>query len=1359
MKQHLAWVMGAACLACAVAGSAGTIAPVSRSAADSVFSSANGASDASRQHAVSADGNRVVFVSSATNIIPGQSDLNGQADAFLLDRTTGIVVLLTHRLNSATTTGNGTAIGPVINADGTHVAFLSTATNLTSDDLPADGSGRLFVYDIAADTLTWVDRRMSDPSFLAPADSGGPHFSKNGRYLVFGSSATDLVTDQDDANNSFDVFLYDTLMQSLRLVSHTSSFFSTSSTGNGGSGAASIDDSGRYIVYSSAASNLVQGQNDANGGDDIFLFDRDAPDNSATRLVSHSSASATVAADGTSDNPAISLDGSTVAFTTQGTNLVAGVSDSNSDSDVYVYDRASTALTLVSHSVAGNLTTSGEFSGNPTLSPDGRYVVHTSSSANVLAGQIDASKTDDLFLFDRTTSALSLLSHKTGAPSTAGAAETKFGFFSRDGAHIVLVSRADNLVAGQNDTNNDNDPLLGDDVYLADPANPGADLRLLSHAAGLPAVAGKRMSYTPAASTDASLVVYVSQSDELPSDAPDANAATDLLAWTSASDASTLITRHASGADDATLMGASQVQVSRDGNWIAFVSRSPHVIANENDTNREDDLYLLERATGNVRLVSHVPGSATQAGNRGVALTTSTNVSISADGRYIAFETNASDLSSGVLDNNLLPDILLFDRDAAPTAELTLVSRRDVGGIGNGASTVPRISANAHIVTFVSTATNLLTGVSAGPAPQLYLFDVQTATLKLASHNAASATTGANGQAQWAAPSDDGHYVAYLDDAPNLVNGQTDGNGVFDVFVYDVVADASLLVTHAVASATTAAGVSGNVNQPPVISAAGDFVAYASEAQDLVSNFQNNIAFGFGANTQVYRWRRDTGANQLLSHAAEGVGNPSGDGRATFPSISGDGARVAFMCAADDLVGADDSFATDDLFLWDQTSDVTLVTHVAGQPLTATGSARGVAQISADGARVVYASTRASVASGATLPDPQQHLFLYNIAADVSVLITPSVLDSHVGAVAYADQPALDATATTIVFQSPSYDLVSYDGNAFNDAFVLRRGSGVPQIAVQGDITLPEDQTAGPLAIAVTDADTPLAQLAFRASSSDTNLLPDENIVIATTAQGISLSAMPTPDASGSALVTLQAIDGDGNAAATTFTIVWQAVNDPPSLSSLSDQTIDEDTLLGPLDVQVGDVESGPDGVVLAAHSSNQAIVPDAAILIGGSSTDRTVTIKPAQDANGVVTITLTAQDPVSGGPSTVAAFQLTISAVNDTPFVIAPANVVIFENSNSGPLYFGVADIETPAQNLLLSIASSNPAVLPAANVVIAGTGMIRTLTATPLADQTGVAAITLTVMDTDGASRSQSFNVKVVSADTIFIDGFEGP
>ena len=200
--------------------------------------------------------------------------------------------------------------------------------------------------------------------------------------------------------------------------------------------------------------------------------------------------------------------------------------------------------------------------------------------------------------------------------------------------------------------------------------------------------------------------------------------------------------------------------------------------------------------------------------------------------------------------------------------------------------------------------------------------------------------------------------------------------------------------------------------------------------------------------------------------------------------------------------------------------------------------------------------------------------------------------------------------------------------------------------------------------------------------------------------------------------------------------------NTLPSLQAISNRAISEDGTLGPIAFTVGDAETPLDGLVLGAFSSNPAVVPPGNILLSGSGANRFLTVSPAPNASGSVTITRTVTD---GAGSVVSnAFVLTISAVNDAPTISDVASQLMNEDIVLGPLAFTIGDVETVATGLTLSAASSNPALIPNANIQFGGSGSSRTVRIVPATNQSGSATITLTVSD-GVVTASDSFVVTV--------------
>ena len=212
--------------------------------------------------------------------------------------------------------------------------------------------------------------------------------------------------------------------------------------------------------------------------------------------------------------------------------------------------------------------------------------------------------------------------------------------------------------------------------------------------------------------------------------------------------------------------------------------------------------------------------------------------------------------------------------------------------------------------------------------------------------------------------------------------------------------------------------------------------------------------------------------------------------------------------------------------------------------------------------------------------------------------------------------------------------------------------NAIPTITGIANQTINEDSTTGALPFTVGDGDTALGSLVLSASSGNTTVIPTGNIVFG--GSGASRTVTVTPAANqntfvnGPVTVTVTVSDGSATAQ-TSFTVVVTAVNDAPTVSNITDRTINEDANTGAVAFTITDPDDS--AWTVTGTSSNQALVPDANVVIGGSGANRTVTATPLANANstlnGTATITVTASDPSSSGSDT---FVLTVTAVNDAP-------------------------------------------------------------------------------------------------------------
>ena len=382
--------------------------------------------------AISADGRYVVFASIATNLVA--DDTNDTNDVFMHDRSTGETVRVSVGLGGVE--GNKASSGPALSADGRFVAFISAATNLIVDD--TNRLPDMFVWD----RTTGVTERVSIAWNGAEANGESRYrgaISRDGRYVTFKSNATNMVRGED-TNDAHDVFVRDRLKGKTKLVS----VGMAGAQSDGDSGEPAITPDGRYIAFQSRATNLVP--DDDNGAYDVFVWDSEKK---KTRLVSVDTAGGV--GNGDSNNPSISVRGRYVAFGSAATDLVEV--DTNNKPDVYLNDRdAGTTLVSVSaDGVQGN-----KFSGQVSLSVNGRYLAFNSDATNLVPG--DTNDAGDVFVWDSVDDLLTLVS--LGLGGAEGDGESGRPAITGNGRSLAMTSEATNLVA--DDTNGDTDVFARD---------------------------------------------------------------------------------------------------------------------------------------------------------------------------------------------------------------------------------------------------------------------------------------------------------------------------------------------------------------------------------------------------------------------------------------------------------------------------------------------------------------------------------------------------------------------------------------------------------------------------------------------------------------------------------------------------------------------------------------------------------------------------------------------------------------------------------------------------------------------------------------------------------------------------------
>ncbi len=292
--------------------------------------------------------------------------------------------------------------------------------------------GLLPVPASAADYSRTVRVSVSSTGAQANDETFDPAVSADGRYVAFTSAASNLVP--GDTNSTGDVFVRDTLTGRTRRVSVSST--GAQSALGGWHPAISAD--GRHVAFGSHASNLVPG--DTNNATDVFVHDMTT---GKTRRVDVSSTGAQ--SDSSSADPAISADGRSVAFYSSATDLVPG--DTNNAADVFVHDMTNGKTRRVSVSSTGAQVDVTSFTFGAGISANGRYIVFNSTASSLVPA--DTNDSYDVFVHDVATGQTRRVS--VTSDGSQGDGPSLYQAISADGRHVAFQSFASNLVPG--DTN------------------------------------------------------------------------------------------------------------------------------------------------------------------------------------------------------------------------------------------------------------------------------------------------------------------------------------------------------------------------------------------------------------------------------------------------------------------------------------------------------------------------------------------------------------------------------------------------------------------------------------------------------------------------------------------------------------------------------------------------------------------------------------------------------------------------------------------------------------------------------------------------------------------------------------------
>jgi len=404
---------------------------------------------------------------------------------------------------------------------------------------------------------------------------------------------------------------------------------------------------------------------------------------------------------------------------------------------------------------------------------------------------------------------------------------------------------------------------------------------------------------------------------------------------------------------------------------------------------------------------------------------------ISADGRYVVYESVASDLLAPGLDTGFR-DVFRYDRQ---TGDVVRVSEAFGGGTANGDSRFAVVSRDGRFVAFSSLATNLLAApIGDGSTEAVYLRDLQAGTTELVS--AAFGGGFPNGASLLPAISDDGQVVSFFSYASDLLAPGVDTNGYPDVFVYErtgsFIERVSVFSNGAQAVDAAFQGMGGVPITPD-----GRFVAFLSD-----EGFDpSDTNFG----SDIYLHDRVLDTTELVSVAYFGG---AGGGALSVNGISADARYVAFTsCESQLLAPGKDTNLECDVFVRDRTDGVTERVSVAsdgGQldhpPPNAYTASYGSHAMSADGRFVVFVSRAPQIVLGTLFPGAYP-VFVHDRTTGLTQQVTiaaDGTPAADLGGSIFPSLPALSADGRTVAFGSTASNLEgpATDGNGLEDVYV-----------------------------------------------------------------------------------------------------------------------------------------------------------------------------------------------------------------------------------------------------------------------------------------------------------------------------------
>ncbi len=907
---------------------------------------AGGMSGAAR---ITPDGRYVVFVSDAGNLTTNAHAL--VTDVFRLDRTTGAIQLISLSADGASG-GNADSFSPALSADGQWIAFQSTATNLTA--IPSTNT-QIYLRDVANNQTRLISAGIDGTA--GNGESRFPLISADGRWVAFESDATNLVV--GDTNRATDVFVYSVPDGTLALA--TPNYLGTAPA-NGSSSLMAISPDGLQILLASKSSDLAPEITAKN--EQVFVRDQQAQ---ATYWASMGASSyfTNFARNANMDDSGRYI----VYLATKTTNTVYQLC-------LYT-DRVSGATQLICSNAFNYLTPEGtsirwNYADNyspPQISAEGRYVAYVSPV------YLNSNLVNQVYVWDATTGLAELASVAADGVSPANAYADR-PLLSADGRSLLFTSVATNLVAGV--------PENLPQIYLRN-LDSGTTQLVSANREGTGSSAGDFGTYS--LNDNGTLVLFESAGSDLSEN--DLNRAQDVFLRQITSGTTECLSLRDASLPSSSANGSSFVAnrgLSANGQIAAFTSLANNLTPG--DTNQTTDVYWRDLSQNNLQLVSLSQNGVSSAN------AASAEPAISADGRYLAYVSGATDLAA----SDINPIASIYWRDITANGSFLISSNATDGAdLTAQISSLPWISPDGQAVGFLNIiparAFSYYEDLSPGGAPTP-LTDSQFSAISFLGMAGNTAVSESGNAIYFYSPETNQLFsinglcgVKFSQNHAWLVAG-----GPLGVFIWDMTAATNSMLS-----------MTGKTSHP----------AISNDGRWLV--FENSTLLEGNTNVQVYLYDLTTGTHTLVSKAKDGVNG--GNANSHWPQITADGRFVVFESQASNLVPNDHNGAAD-VFAYNVASGAITCLSL-NQTGTTTGNGfSGNAVLSDDSAMVMFGSRASDLVAGD-----------YNQAWDVFMARLPALAAPRILSIAREGEGSLaiqwSAQAGTVYQLQYAPDLTS----------------------------------------------------------------------------------------------------------------------------------------------------------------------------------------------------------------------------------------------------------------------------------------------------------------------------------------------